>query len=68
MQSAEIYEIPFVIEDNWENCLYKVKKILYNDKYEEAKEMCQAFWQKVKKNWQYKIRGKLSLLNLECVD
>jgi len=67
MQSAEIYEIPFVIRDNWETGLYEVKEILYNDKYKETQEKCQAFWQKVKKNWQYKIRGKLSLLNLECV-
>jgi hypothetical protein len=68
MQSAEIYEIPFVIEDNWETCLFEVKEILYNDMYKETQEMCQAFWQEVKRNWQYKIQGKLSLLNLGCVD
>ena len=68
MQSAEIYEIPFVIKDNWETCLYEVKEILYNDKYEETQEKCQAFWQKVKRNWQYKIQGKLSLLDLRYVN
>ena len=68
MQSAEIYEIPFVIEDNWEKCLYEVKEILYNNKYEETRKRCRAFWQGVKRNWQYKIQGKLSLLDLKHED
>ena len=56
-----------VIEDNWERCIYEVKEILYNDRYEETQEKCQAFWQKVKQNWRYKIEGKLSLLSPDCL-
>lgn len=65
MRSAEIYEIPFIIQDSWENCRYKVEEVLDNNKYEQRQKQCQEFWKKVKRNWRYKIEGKLSLLDLD---
>jgi hypothetical protein len=62
MRSAETYEIPFVIEDEWKQCLNKVTHIVQSTEYNKKQRQCQLFWKITKQNWVNKIKKKVNLL------
>jgi hypothetical protein len=63
MQNVKLYEIPFVIQNNWKDCFQKVQKICKNNQHVETQKRCQEFWQQVKKNCINEIEKKLNLLS-----
>ena len=62
MRSAGVYEIPFIVETDWEQCLTKVTELLQCNEYKNTQKQCQKFWKSTKQNWIYQLKQKITLL------
>ena len=62
VRSAGIYEIPFIVETDWEKCFSKTTHTLQSSKYKKVQKQCQQFWRAIKQNWIERIKIKINLL------
>jgi hypothetical protein len=48
---AGLGEIPFVVAENWNDALLKVKLLLESDRLDETGRACTEFWNTAKQAW-----------------
>lgn len=61
--TGEIEDIPFVIEDTWEECYEKVNKILIDKQGDAIQSQCISFWKKWKDYWSITFERNINKLN-----
>lgn len=55
-------DLPFIIEDTWEDALEKVKEIHSQNRGDEIQTKCIEFWARWKQNWRNEFAHRVQLL------